>query len=106
VERIGIAAGHLPDQYPFSQASTPDLANDDVLFESSDNGQSDFSDDETAPTERHSLSNPQLIDAIADGNNFRALYSTLTKRAIVAYDSCNKANSIIRLKTDLAALAL
>jgi len=76
-----------------------------VLFESSDNGLSDTSE-EHAAVGRPTLSNPQLLDAIGDGNNFRALYTTLTRRAIVAYDSCNKANSIIRLKADLAALAL
>ncbi|KAK1926038.1 trafficking protein particle complex subunit 10 [Papiliotrema laurentii] len=105
VERIGVAVGHLPDEYPFAPSSTPAPVNDDVLFESSDNGLSDGPGDDT-PSPRSSLSNQQLLAAIADKANFQALYTTLTKRTITAYQACNKVNSVIRLKADLAALAL
>jgi hypothetical protein len=105
VERIGVSSGHLPNEYPFAPATTPSPALDDVLFESSDNGLSDHPDEEGLP-ERPDLSNSQLLEAIANKDNFLALYQTLTKRAIAAYEACNKANSTIRLKADLAALAL
>lgn len=104
VERIGVAVGHLPNEYPFAQSSAPTLVNDDVLFESSDTG----SNDEREPQSevKQQLSSQQLLAAIANQANFLALYTTLTKRAMVAYEACHKANSVIRLKADLAALAL
>ena len=52
------------------------------------------------------MSNKQLVQAKNDANVFMELYTTLTKKAILAYEACGKVNSIIRLKTDLAALAL
>ena len=104
VERIGVAVGHLPNEYPFAQSSAPTLVNDDVLFESSDTG----SNDEREPQSeiKQNLSSQQLLAAIANKANFLALYTTLTKRAMIAYEACHKANSVIRLKADLAALAL
>ena len=52
------------------------------------------------------MSNKQLVQAKNDAEVFKELYTTLTKKAILAYEACGKVNSIIRLKTDLAALAL
>ncbi len=105
VERIGVVVNHLPNEYPFAPSSAVVMANDDVLFESSDNGMADENDPEP-PAQRGSLSNRQLLDAIANKANLQALYATLTKRTIAAYEACNKANSVIRLKADLAALSL
>lgn len=100
-----MACGHLPDEYPFAASSTPAPALDDVLFESSDNGMSDSPAMDTEQP-RPSLSNRQLLEAMANKGNFNALYIALTKRAIAAYDACHKANSTVRLHADLAALAL
>jgi hypothetical protein len=113
VERIGVACGHLPDTYPFSQATAIIPLADDVLFETFDVDM-DGSDDPSGPADdiksssrpRLTISNPQLLDAQADFAKFRNLYLNLTKRAILAYEACGKANSVIRLKADLAALAL
>lgn len=55
---------------------------------------------------RPTVSNPQLVDAMADVRNYRNLYAILTKRAIVAYEACGKVNSALRLKADLAGLSL
>jgi hypothetical protein len=104
VERIGVAVGHLPNEYPFAQSSAPTLANDDVLFESSETGSTD--EPEQPTSDKQQLSSQQLLAAIANKANFQALYTTLTKRAMAAYEACHKANSVIRLKADLAALAL
>lgn len=79
---------------------------DDVLFESSDAGLSDTSPEDAPPAPRPSLSNPQLLDAMADAEKFRGMYLSLTRKAVMAYESCGKANSVIRLRTDLAAVAL
>ena len=78
---------------------------DDVLFESSETGSlPDEGEKESYP--RQQMSNKQLVQAKNDAKVFRELYTTLTKKAILAYEACGKVNSIIRLKTDLAALAL
>nr|XP_018266801.1 uncharacterized protein I303_00779 [Kwoniella dejecticola CBS 10117]OBR88959.1 hypothetical protein I303_00779 [Kwoniella dejecticola CBS 10117] len=117
VERIGVSSGHLPPIYPFNPASSPYpklTEEEDVLFESSSNG---LSDDEelqhtptnaqhSSPSERPELSNEQLVDAQKDQDNCRSLYLGLTQKTIKAYESCGKVNSVIRLKADLAALAL
>jgi hypothetical protein len=105
VERIGVAVGHLPNEYPFSPPSKLTTPNEDVLFESSDNGLSESGDVEPS-TLRPSLSNQQLLNAIEHVDNFRALYFTLTKRTISAYEACGKGNSVVRLKADIAALAM
>jgi len=80
---------------------------DDVLFECSDSG---VDNDDNAkvdePASRGTVSNRQLAEAMADVIKFRNLYLTLTKKAIIAYEACCKANSVLRLKTDLAGLAL
>ena len=107
VERIGIASGHLPNVYPFIQSSALVLSSDDVLFESSDNGMDDDKPaqfDEVPP--RMTISNRQLIEAMGDVTKFRNLYLTHTKKAILAYEACGKVNSVLRLKADLAGLAL
>jgi hypothetical protein len=105
VERIGVATGHLPNAYPFSPLSTIIALTDDVLFESSDAGMSDTADDFSTGS-RPSLSNKQLLEAMSDVARFRSLYLNLTKKAVIAYESCGKANSVVRLKADLAALAM
>jgi hypothetical protein len=58
------------------------------------------------PTSRPSLSNDQLVDAKANGTNFRSLYLSLTKKAMMAYEACGKVNSMVRLRANLAGLAL
>lgn len=78
---------------------------DDVLFESSSVDGSDPADEE-AVAPRAGISNHQLTEALGDVQKFRGLYLALTKKAILAYEQCGKANSVIRLKADLAALAL
>jgi hypothetical protein len=105
VERIGVAVGHLPDAYPFAASSALLTAADDVLFESSETG-SLPDEGEAVPHPRQQMSNRQLVEARNDNTVFRELYTTLTKKAILAYEACAKVNSIIRLRTDLAALAL
>jgi hypothetical protein len=105
VERIGVAVGHLPDTYPFAASTALLTATDDVLFESSETGsQPDEAETETQP--RPQMSNRQLVEAKTDAQKFRDLYISLTEKAIAAYEACGKVNSIIRLRTDLAALAL
>nr|XP_019014675.1 uncharacterized protein I206_00759 [Kwoniella pini CBS 10737]OCF53456.1 hypothetical protein I206_00759 [Kwoniella pini CBS 10737] len=116
VERIGVSSGHLPPIYPFNPATSPYpklSEEEDVLFETTSNGLSDDeelqhtpSNNQGSPTERPELSNEQLIDAQKDQNNCRSLYLGLTQKTIKAYGSCGKVNSVIRLKADLAALAL
>lgn len=100
-----MAAEHLPNAYPFAAASALLLATDDVLFESSETGSlPDEPEAEVHPRPR--LSNAQLVKAMEDAGEFRKLYISLTEKAILAYEACGKVNSIIRLRTDLAALAL
>lgn len=105
MERIGVAVGHLPNTYPFAASSALLTVADDVLFESSETG-SLPDEGEMEPHSRQQMSNRQLVQARDDAEVFRELYTTLTKKAIMAYEACGKVNSIIRLKTDLAALAL
>nr|XP_031863557.1 uncharacterized protein CI109_000809 [Kwoniella shandongensis]KAA5530629.1 hypothetical protein CI109_000809 [Kwoniella shandongensis] len=105
VERLGVSSGHLPNAYPFQPPSAPLPSSDDVLFESSDNGMSDDGDPQP-PSKRPSLSNKQLLEAISNTESFRSLYLGLTKKAVQAYEACGKVNSVIRLKADLAAVAL
>jgi hypothetical protein len=76
---------------------------DDVLFESSDNGED--SEDDIDST-RAVLSNRQLVEAMSDVKKFRNLYLGMTKKAMSAYEACGKVNSAIRLKADLVALAM
>ncbi|OCF36173.1 hypothetical protein I316_02045 [Kwoniella heveanensis BCC8398] len=111
VERIGVSAGHLPPIYPFNPASSPYPSTaQELLFESSSNGLSD--DEELALPPQHAqeerpvLSNEQIIEAQRDEGNCRALYLGLTRKTVKAYEACGKVNSVIRLKADLAALAL
>jgi len=102
-----VACGHLPDIYPFFQSSALINTSDDVLFESSDNGmdgEAPTGNDE--PATRPSVSNQQLVEAMADVIQFRNLYLSLTKKAMMAYEACGKANSVLRLEADLAGLAL
>lgn len=100
-----MAAGHLPDDYPFAAATALLDVADDVLFESSETGSNP---DQAEPElfKRAEISNTQLIEAKNDSAKFRSLYISLTKKAIQAYEACGKVNSVIRLKTDLAALSL
>lgn len=110
MERIGVASGHLPDIYPFSHSTSIGPTTDDVLFESSSVGSKDEDDTAAKGADyndgRPSISNRQLLDAMADVTRFRSLYLSLTKKAIMAYEACGKINSVIRLKADLAGLAL
>lgn len=102
-----MACGHLPNTYPFSPSSALIQPTDDILFESSDAGLSD-TDDLSSPTtlSRPQLSSPAITEAMANPKNLQNLYQILTKRAIAAYEACGKRNSIIRLRADLAGLAL
>lgn len=84
-----------------------------MLFESSSVGSKDEADDENGSHAQHSskfergrISNVQLLDAMAAINRFRALYLALTKKATMAYEACGKINSVVRLKADLAGLAM
>lgn len=105
-----MACGHLPDSYPFSPSTMIIPQSDDVLFETFDADDSEVPEAAstgTAPSRpRSTISNQHLLDAKSDPGRFRNLYLTLTKKAIQAYDACGKANSVIRLKADLVALAL
>jgi hypothetical protein len=105
VERIGVACGHLPNEYPFSPPSTHSQSSDDVLFESSDAGLSD-----TTPSSPSSLrpliSSLPILEAISNPQSLHNLYLNLTQKTIAAYEACGKTNSIIRLRADLAGLAL
>lgn len=100
-----MAAGHLPNAYPFAAAAALLEPTDDVLFESSETGSNPDQGD-VEPYKRGDISNTELIEAKMDVTKFRAFYTSLTKKAILAYEACGKINSVIRLKTDLAALAL
>lgn len=105
MERIAVAAGHLPKIYPFVPASALNQYSDDVLFESSDNGLSESGESDT-PHSRPTLSNRPLVEALGDQTKCLKLYLTLTKTATKAYESCGKINSVIRLKANLAGLAM
>ena len=102
-----MACGHLPDVYPFKASSALVTSSDDILFESSDNGSdNDAPQGAEVPPPGRSISNSQLLEAMEDVSKFRNLFVTLTKKTIMAYEACGKANSILRLKADLAGLAL
>lgn len=58
------------------------------------------------PVPRQAISSLQLVEAMGDVSKFRNIYLTLTKKAIVAYEACGKINSVLRLKADIAGLAL
>jgi len=99
VERIGVATGHLPDIYPFSRIK--DLAPMPKTPIGED-GQ---------PIPKHAgarppLSNRTFVAALESQEAYLELYSKLTTDALEAYSACGKGNSAVRLKTDLAALAL
>lgn len=76
----------------------------------SDNGERDAKDIGTrsgpAAGSRAGPTNSKLAEAIQDAAKLRALYTSTTKAALAAYEACGKVNSGIRLKVDLAALAL
>lgn len=105
VERIGVATGKLPDRYPFKAAVDVADADDDVLFASSETGSVVNPDAEPA-SPRPTLSNQTFVDAIKNTEVYLTLYEELCRRALQAYQACGKINSMIRIKTDLAALAL
>ena len=106
IERVGVGCGHLPNQYPFASSILLSMSEaEDVLFESSENG-SVIQEDHNAVMERASVSNGQILQAMEDQNRFLDLYLHLTKKAISAYEACGKGNSVIRLKADIAAVAL
>lgn len=98
VERIGVATGYLPDQYPFRRTKSlfpppkVPLGSDDKPLETS--------------TTMPPLSNQTFIAALGSREAYLDLYSKLTTDALEAYAACGKVNSAVRLKTDLAALAL
>lgn len=95
----------MPNEYPFAAAAALLEPSDDVLFESSETGSNPDQSD-VVPDKRGEISNTQLIEAKRDSAVFASLYVNLTKKAIMAYEACGKINSVIRLKTDLVALAL
>lgn len=97
VERLGVAVGHLPDRYPFSRSK--DLTPESLQSEEGAN-------DETSSNSRASLSNKTITAAIESKEKFLELYKKLTNEALDAYQACGKGNSAVRLKADLAALAM
>ncbi|ORX34725.1 trafficking protein particle complex subunit 10 [Kockovaella imperatae] len=103
-ERIGVASGHLPNVYPFAPSSALSTAADNVLFESSESGSTNGEAVHSEP--RSTLSNRLLLDAMKDTRTYREMYAHLTRKAVSAYEACGKHNSVIRLKADLATLAL
>lgn len=103
IERIGVASGMLPDEYPFQPIKSLAFG-DDVLFESSDTG-SNAGDHDEGPS-RPVISNDTIVAALKDRTTFLSLYEDLTRQALSAYEACGKGNSTVRLKTDLAAIAL
>lgn len=96
-ERIGVVVGFLPDRYPFKSAAA--LKNSDMLFKKTVDGDAPkFAD--------RPLSNPVFVETLKSKDTFTQLYIDLTNQALQAYEACGKVNSAVRLKTDLAALAL
>lgn len=95
----------MPNEYPFAAAAALLEPSDDVLFESSETG-SEPDETPVDPYKRGEITNAQLIEAKKDAGKFEDLYINFTKKAIMAYEACGKINSVIRLKIDLAALAL
>lgn len=96
-ERIGVDVGFLPDRYPFKAATA--LKNSDMLFNKPVDGN----------TPKHAdrpLSNQVFVEALKSKDTFIRLYIDLTNQALQAYEACGKVNSAVRLKADLAALAL
>lgn len=104
VERIGVASGLLPREYPFKQTKTLSPGGEEVLFESSDSG-SAAGDGDQGPS-RPLISNTTILSALDDRTAFLSLYEDLTRQALTAYEACGKGNSMVRLKASLAALAL
>ena len=111
-----MATGHLPNIYPFAPTSGLILQSDDILFDTSDAGMSDNGDRKVSmdgaarkgqtDSVRAGPSNAKLVEAFKDAAKLRALYTASTKTALAAYEACGKVNSGLRLKVDLAALAL
>jgi hypothetical protein len=98
VERIGVESGHLPDQYPFRR--TRNIAKLKTGLGA------DGSDIQHSPGSQPPLSNQTFVNALESQEAYLELYSKLTTDALEAYSACGKGNSAIRLKADLAALAL
>lgn len=72
----------------------------------SDNGETTVAQGDGDKSGRAKPSNPHFVDALSDESRFRALYLASTRKAMAAYEACGKLNSVIRLKTDLVALAM
>lgn len=96
-ERIGVEVGFLPDRYPFKSATA--LKNSDMLFSKPVDG------DAPKYADRQ-LSNQVFVEALKSKETYTRLYIDLTQEALKAYEACGKVNSAVRLKADLAALAL
>lgn len=95
-ERIGVDVGFLPQTYPFKAAAAPH--NSDMLF-------SKPAADGVAYSDKP-LSNQVFVEALKSKDDYIRLYIDLTNQALQAYEACGKVNSAVRLKADLAALAL
>ncbi|CAK9779681.1 hypothetical protein CC85DRAFT_273697 [Cutaneotrichosporon oleaginosum] len=105
VERIGVATGKLPDRYPYKAAADVSEADDEKLYAASETG-SIVNPDADPASPRPALSNQTFMDAIKNEEVFFNLYEDYSRQALQAYQSCGKVNSMIRIKTGLAALAL
>lgn len=104
VERIGVATGKLPDRYPYKAAVDVADADDEKLYAASETGSIVNPDAEPA-SPRPGLSNQTFMDAIKSEEIFFNLYEDYSRQALQAYQACGKVNSMIRIKTGLAALA-
>lgn len=104
VERIGTATGKLPDRYPFKAAMDVADGDDERLYASSETGS--VADPDTDPASpRPTLSNQTFVDALKSTEVYFNLYEELCRQALQAYQACSKVNSMIRIKSGLAALA-
>lgn len=75
-----------------------------MIFESSETG-SDAGEGDPGPP-RPVISNATIVAALNDKETYLSLYEDMTTQALEAYQACGKGNSIVRLKADLASVAL
>ena len=91
LDKIGIAAGHLPFAHPFSMS----------LNETTSRSPNPSS---PTATDRPPVSRSDLLSAIATREVFDKLYIDLTNRSIQAYQASRRKRCSLKLHASLAAL--
>ncbi|KAM0751302.1 hypothetical protein T439DRAFT_325449 [Meredithblackwellia eburnea MCA 4105] len=89
LDKIGIVAGHLPLEHPFS------MSLNEITSDRPSNA---------LPSNRDAVSRLDLLGAIGNQEQFDKLYIDLTNRAIQAYQSSARKRCSLKLHASLAAL--